>query len=210
MRRYVTFFDLVLLPRPEIPKERRLARMLRVTHVAGAKLGIRFAIAFPEWTSHPIGLGETLRVFAESRDLAARLLADMQSAQTIDRFARETEIRDAPETDQFEAYLKRRIYSENPRRTREAFNGNRLAWRRLPFLWMRSSSGLEFKLLIERIEASPEQCGTPNSYGLSPAANPVALPIVAPKDSSGEKIALAIPASPGRRPRCDIPRMVHN
>lgn len=190
------YFELTLTPSDSIllyyPTKHILCGAIwRAVHGLAAHLRIPFAIAFPDVSNDPPGLGERLRLFGEG-EAAIRTLRDAwMSAPGYQDGASASALHPAPVTPAFEAYFMRRLPSAPSHAsktislaTRTALQDAARERRRieqvdLPFAWMTSSSGRTFRLVVERLPVTPGHCGLPNGYGLSRATEVLALPVFA-------------------------------
>jgi CRISPR-associated endoribonuclease Cas6/Csy4 subtype I-F len=189
---YKSYTDIRLLSDPEVPLWDRMGRVWHMTHVASARLNLRFAVSFPGWMSSGFTLGETLRVFCSNSDDSKALLSSLESASgyaNLVKTAKISTLNAAP--DQYEAYLMHRLPSgisksglisrEVKIELQDKAKARRIVQQQhLPFVRMRSSSGNLFRLVVERISANPHQAGRPNGYGLSRITQVVALPVLLP------------------------------
>lgn len=186
---YRTYFDLRLQPDPEIPAWDRMGALWRIVHRASAQSKTPFAVAFPEWMREGFTLGQTLRVFTLGETGANALYDVLERQPQWGDLATGSRVRSSAASVSFEAYCMHRLPSgvSQTRRTvsldaarelQAKAKERRLAQQTgLPFVVMRSSSGHKFRLVIERIAVSPEQCGEPNGYGLSRSTQIVPLPV---------------------------------
>ena len=187
---YRTYFDLTLRPDPEIPAWDRMGALWRDVHRAGAKSKVAFAVAFPGWMREGFTLGPTLRVFTAGDSGANAIYDALEATPGVADIALGSRVKTAAQTNVFEAYRMHRIPSGVSKMRRnipldiaqalqQKAKVRRLAQQaNLPFVWVRSSSGHKFKLVVERIAADPDEQGNPNGYGLSRATQTVALPLV--------------------------------
>jgi len=187
---YRTYFDLTLQPDPEIAAWDRMGALWREVHRASAKSKTPFAVAFPGWMREGFTLGQTLRVFTLG-ETAANTIYDVleQRPQWCD-LATGSRVKSVAASVPFEAYRMHRLPSGVAKARRNVpldvaqalqaqARERRIAQQTVyPFVVMRSSSGHKFRLVIERIAASAEKSGEPNSYGLSRATQTVALPVL--------------------------------
>jgi hypothetical protein len=113
----------------------------------------------------------------------------LEKVPAFEDLATGSRIRKVERADSYEAFLMHRIPSgvskagpipiEVKRSMRDKALERRIAQQQhLPFVRMRSSTGNGFRLVIERIAASPDQTDDPNGYGLSRSTQIVALPVV--------------------------------
>jgi CRISPR-associated endoribonuclease Cas6/Csy4 subtype I-F len=187
---YRTYFDLTLQPDPEIPAWDRMAALWRDVHRASAKSKTPFAVAFPGWMGEGFTLGQTLRVFARGEAGANAIYDVLKSHPQWGDLATGSPVKTAASSAAYEAYRMHRLPSgvSKTRRTvpmdvaqalQSKARERRLAQQTAyPFVVMRSSSGHKFRLVVERIAASADQCAEPNGYGLSRATQIVALPVL--------------------------------
>ncbi len=185
-----TYFDLTIRPDPDIPSWDCLGQVWRMVHGASAASGVEFAVAFPEWMRDGFTLGKMLRIFTQGSPNSERLYDAIERAPRITEFASGSRVRSVKGATAFEAYMMRRIPSGVSKTVKslpldvkvalqDGARMRRLARQQsLPFVRMRSSTGRGFRLVIDRVAASPDQQGRPNGYGLSRMTQIVALPVV--------------------------------
>lgn len=162
---------------------------------------VAFAVDFPEIVAQQPGaardfpLGSTLRAFTEERE-AADALADaldhLLDAST--HHVRRTRAALAPADSaklgwriwHMQRLSGMRLPASTPVQERQAALARRFALveqqrarqASLPFVWMRSSTGQVFKLVLEHELTSIPAFGEPNGYGLSRKSQQVSVPAV--------------------------------
>lgn len=192
MSRFQAYFTVSVNPDAhEMPQPALLGAVWRHLHQAAAKAKIPFAVAFPDWMSKGFTMGNRIRVFAEDRSRADSLIEALQRIPGYRDIADETRVYVVREgTSRQEAFLMRRLPSgvsknrktvslELAKELQDHARVRRMAEQRgLPFVWMRSSTGHQFKLVVERIGVEGDSSGLPNGYGLSRATQIVSLPVI--------------------------------
>lgn len=185
-----SYFNLKPIPDSDIPLWDSLGQIWRETHRAGSRVGIAFAVAFPEWMNEGFSLGGTLRVFTANNDQSNQLCDVIDSILNDVEISRIREVPSDINKLQWEAYRMHRLPGPVSRNRKtvpldvaigllRSARERRIAQQQsLPFVRMRSSSGNLFRLVIERIAADPSQQGQPNGYGLSRASQITALPVL--------------------------------
>lgn len=182
------FVDITLRSDQEIPVWDVMGRVWRGTHSAAARAGVKFAVSFPEYMKNGFGLGKKLRVFFGSLEDANNALSMLQVTDVSEyaSISRPVEVDGAEKP--YEAYMMHRIPSgiskrndgKDESRKEIQFKARK---RRLsqqahhPFVRMRSSKGLQFRLVFERVPAHKGQQGDPNGYGLSRKSQVIAVPV---------------------------------
>lgn len=183
------YFDLTF-PRYPTPGElyTKMGQAWRTIHAVCRE---PFAMGFPEYGEGNV-LGKKLRVYLESADAADDLAdklekelsgpcqglvlgrnkkltrAELQGPQVVYMMKRLSSKSSASPDD--ENYSKR-IEAQAKRRARQ-----KVEQAALPFVWMASSSGAKFKLVIDRAFVEHPMEGEPNGYGLSRKSGMVSLP----------------------------------
>lgn len=189
---YRSFFDLTICTESDIALPLLLGRVWKLVHIASARSKIPFAVAFPGWMAQGFTFGNRLRVFVQDRDAADALYDALEAMSGVTDLAEGSRVQSAKGNGAYEAYVMQRLPSSISKGRKsivmERAEGlqvqarlRRMAQQRgLPFVWMRSSSGHEFKLVVERIAVEAERsegATQPNGYGLSRATQIVALPV---------------------------------
>ena len=187
---YSTYFDLTLHEYPEIPLWDTLSRVWRIVHVAGASTQQTFAIAFPKKMEKGFSLGTVVRIFTTSEEAANAIYDSIEAAPGIDDLLSKSRIRhvDTANITGYEAYTMKRIagklsnaLANDPARAEQQAQRilrQKSQQQHLPFVRMRTSKGLLFKLVIEHAFVHPESTGLPNGYGLSRKHDVAALPVL--------------------------------
>jgi CRISPR-associated endoribonuclease Cas6/Csy4 subtype I-F len=174
------YFDLELRRVEGTPAPVALAAVWRKVHQAAAAAHIPFVVAFPRYGDGPT-LGDVMRVFCESIDAAGELI-DACGTRLDDAAVVRRPKAVPADIQRHEAYLMRRITGRKHRPEMqagmEALRARQIALQAdMPFAWMRSSTGLGYKLVVERVPATPAQHAAPNGYGLSRRSAVVAVPV---------------------------------
>ncbi|TXF10353.1 type I-F CRISPR-associated endoribonuclease Cas6/Csy4 [Pelomicrobium methylotrophicum] len=156
----------------------------------------KLALAFPTMGVKP-GLGDMIRVFAEEREVLDRVCDFFAEDGRVDDYAIVRHPKHVPENvDGYEAYLQRKFARPLSRSRLERLGERgRMLHRfnldirekqrkraggleKYPFVTLYSaSSRQQFRLFVQRIEATKEQQGEPGGYGLSRANNIIGLPV---------------------------------
>lgn len=167
----------------------------RQVHQAAARASIPFAVSLPDFQLAFRSVGQRLRIFTEGAAGAEKILAgirDLPGAETHLTFGAVTAV-DLQKSHAYEAYFMQRLpHSPSKKRKtipweeavefqKRAAERRMAEQRHLPFVWMESSTGRTFKLVIERkvaLYGEPPELGQPNGYGLSRKSQVVSLPII--------------------------------
>ena len=189
--RFDTYFDVTILPDPDIPAWDCTGKVWRMLHSAGVKSQVEFAVSFPGWMSDGFTLGKDIRFFAQGTPAIERFYDRLEEVPRFDEFAAASRVRQVKRIESFEAYMmcrlpggisraRKTIPLDTQQQLREQAKLRRMAEQQhLPFVRMRSSSGTQFRLTIERVAALETHQGKPSSYGLSRATQIVAVPVLA-------------------------------
>ena len=169
----------------------RMGMFWRVLHAICANRSIAFAMGFPEYQLVDNVLGRTLRVYFESREQAQEVAEALDASgkfpDVVIEFIRT--ISEAEKSGPQAVYFMRRIpgkpsvkpgqegYEEAASRQERHRRRARTLQAGLPYLFMRSSQGHEFRLVVERVDVEQPAEGTPNGYGLSRRSSVVTVPI---------------------------------
>lgn len=191
--RYKAYFNVSIKPDEHdgTPQAVLLGAAWHHVHQAAVRELIPFAVAFPDWMTKGFTMGNRIRVFTTDSLEADKLLNALGSIHGHQDIAQETmvyRVQDA--AFHYEAYLMRRLPSgvsknrktvaiEQAKALQESARMRRMAEQRgLPFVWMRSSTGNQFKLVVERVIVDGETSGRPNGYGLSRSTQIIGLPVL--------------------------------
>lgn len=189
---YMAYFNVSVNPdAQEMPQAVLLGAAWHHVHKAAAGVATPFAVAFPDWMSKGFTMGNRIRVFAEDKPSAEKILDAIGRVPGHRDLADETTVYGVPgDVIRREAFLMRRLPSgvsknrktvalEHARELQEHARVRRTAEQRgLPFVWMRSSTGNQFKLVVERVAVDGDASGRPNGYGLSRSTQIVGLPVM--------------------------------
>ncbi|WP_031574711.1 type I-F CRISPR-associated endoribonuclease Cas6/Csy4 [Acidithiobacillus thiooxidans] len=192
MPKFLTYFTVSINPDAhEMPQAVLLGAAWHHLHQAAARAKIPFAVAFPDWMNKGFTMGNRIRVFTEDRPKAEGIVEALQRIPGYQDIADETRVYGVREgASRREAFLMRRLPSgvsknrktiplEMAKELQDRARVRRMAEQRgLPFVWMRSSTGNKFKLVVERLGVEGDASGQPNGYGLSRSTQIIGLPVI--------------------------------
>ena len=142
----------------------------------------RFALALPK--AGKTGVGDVLRIFSSDRDSLDALVEAVSNHTTVRDYSKILYPRAIPENYQGDWVVFRRFRIPNrnaDRKEDQALNGRKkheAEKRRLPYFNIKSRSTQKFFRLYVDVKSSQPVEGEPDSYGLSRAENPIALPLI--------------------------------